>query len=69
MVETRTLNQDQIEAMMARVNSVPMMHTLDLEILRLDHGECDAKDQKADTGAKKRKLDGAAVGDGKRQKK
>ena len=43
MVETRTLNQDEIEAMMARVNSVPMMHTLDLEILRLDHGECDAK--------------------------
>ena len=42
MVETRTLNQDEVEAMMARVNSVPMMHTLDLEILRLDHGECDA---------------------------
>ena len=42
MVETRSLNQDEVEAMMARVNSVPMMHTLDLEILRLDHGECDA---------------------------
>ena len=36
---------------------------------RADDAECDAKDQKADAGAKKRKLDGAAVGDGKRLKK
>ena len=43
MVETSTLTRDEIEAMIARVNSVPMMHTLDLEILRLDHGECDAR--------------------------
>ena len=43
MVETSTLTRDEIDAMIARVNSVPMMHTLDLEILRLDHGECDAK--------------------------
>ena len=33
MVETTTLGQDEIEAMMDRVNSVPMMHTLNLEIL------------------------------------
>ena len=43
MVETTTLSKEIIDAMMDRVNSVPMMHTLSLEILRLDQGECDAK--------------------------
>jgi len=43
MVKTTSLSEDEIEAMMDRVNSVPMMDTLDLEILRLDHGECDAR--------------------------
>jgi uncharacterized protein (TIGR00369 family) len=43
MVETSTLSSDQIEAMMARIKAVPMMHTLELEVLRLDEGECEAK--------------------------
>ena len=43
MVETDTLSKEEVDAMMARVNSVPMMHTLNLEILRLDRGECDAR--------------------------
>ena len=37
MVETTTLSKEIIEAMMDRVNSVPMMHTLDLEILPHHH--------------------------------
>ncbi len=43
MVETSTLSSDQIEAMMARIKAVPMMHTLELEVLRLDEGECEAR--------------------------
>jgi uncharacterized protein (TIGR00369 family) len=43
MVNTSTLSSSQVEAMMARINAVPMMHTLDLEVLRLDQGECEAK--------------------------
>ena len=42
MVETSTMKDLEIKNMMSRVNSVPMMDTLRLEILRLDHGECDA---------------------------
>ena len=30
-------------AMMKRIFDVPMMHILDLEVLRLDEGECEAK--------------------------
>ena len=29
--------------MTKRIFDVPMMHTLDLEVLRLDEGECEAK--------------------------
>ena len=43
MVKTNTLDKEDIIAMMDRVNSVPMMQTLNLQILRLDRGECDAK--------------------------
>jgi len=43
VVETSTLSDEQVEAMMARIHAVPMMHTLDLEVLRLDEGECEAK--------------------------
>lgn len=42
MVETSTMKDMEIKNLMSRVNSVPMMDTLQLEILRLDHGECDA---------------------------
>ena len=43
MVKTNTLDKEDINAMMDRVNSVPMMQTLNLQVLRLDRGECDAK--------------------------
>jgi len=43
MVETTTLSDEQVEAMMKRIFDVPMMHTLGLEVLRLDEGECEVK--------------------------
>jgi len=43
MVSTTTLTAEEVEAMMDRIHAVPMMHTLDLEVLRLDKGECEAK--------------------------
>ena len=43
MVTTSTLTPTQVQAMMKRITDVPMMHTLGLEVLRLDVGECEAK--------------------------
>jgi len=43
VVATSTLSEANMEAMMKRIFDVPMMHTLDLEVLRLDEGECEAK--------------------------
>ena len=43
MVVTSTLSETDMAAMMQRIFDVPMMHTLDLEVLRLDEGECEAK--------------------------
>ena len=42
-ISSETLEKYQIGAMMERVNSVPMMHTLNLEITGLEHGECTAR--------------------------
>ena len=41
MVETSTLSENQIDAMMKRIHSVPIIETLKMEILRLDNGECE----------------------------
>lgn len=41
MVETSTLSDNQIDAMMKRIHSVPIIETLKMEILRLDNGECE----------------------------
>ena len=43
MVATSTLSETDMAAMMQRIFDVPMMHTRDLEVLRLDEGECEAK--------------------------
>jgi uncharacterized protein (TIGR00369 family) len=43
VVATSTLSEADMAAMMKRIFDVPMMHTLDLEVLRLDEGECEAK--------------------------
>lgn len=42
MVQTSTLNKDEIDAMLERINSVPITETLKMQILRLDKGECEA---------------------------
>ncbi len=41
MVETSSLSENQIDAMMKRIHSVPIIETLQMEILRLDKGECE----------------------------
>ena len=38
MVETSSLSENQIDAMMKRIHSVPIIETLQMEILRLDNG-------------------------------
>jgi len=43
VVATSTLSEADMAAMTKRIFDVPMMHTLDLEVLRLDEGECEAK--------------------------
>ena len=41
MVETSSLSQNEIDSMMKRIHSVPIIETLQMEILRLDEGECE----------------------------
>ena len=38
MVETSSLSQNEIDSMMKRIHSVPIIETLQMEILRLDEG-------------------------------
>ena len=42
MVESSSLNEQQVEAMMKRIHAVPIIETLQMTILRLDEGECEA---------------------------
>jgi|TARA_B110000914_G_C15487592_1_gene458863 uncharacterized protein (TIGR00369 family) len=42
MVKSSTLDDKNIKSMMRRINSVPITDTLNIEILRLDKGECEA---------------------------
>ena len=42
MVKSSTLDDKDIKSMMRRINSVPITDTLNIEILRLDKGECEA---------------------------
>ena len=42
MVITSTLDEQEINLMMLRINSVPITETLKMQILRLDKGECEA---------------------------
>ena len=42
MVQTSTLDKEEIDAMLERINSVPITETLKMQILRLDKGECEA---------------------------
>jgi len=42
MVQTSTLDREEIDAMLERINSVPITETLKMQILRLDRGECEA---------------------------
>ena len=50
MVETSSLSENQIDAMMKRINSVPIIETLQMEILRLDKGECEGHVPRAGSG-------------------
>ena len=42
MVITTTLDEQEINLMMLRINSVPITETLKMQIMRLDKGECEA---------------------------
>ena len=42
MVKSSTLDTQEIESMMQRINSVPITDTLNMQIIRLDKGECEA---------------------------
>lgn len=42
MVKSSTLDAQEIESMMQRINSVPITDTLNMQIIRLDTGECEA---------------------------
>ncbi len=42
MVKSSTLDDEYIKSMMIRINSVPITSTLEMKILRLDKGECEA---------------------------
>ncbi len=42
MVESSTLDDKEIEEMINRINSVPITETLNMNILRLDKGVCEA---------------------------
>ena len=42
MVKSSTLDDDMMQSMMTRINSVPITSTLEMKILRLDKGECEA---------------------------
>ena len=42
MVITSTLDEQEINLMMLRINSVPITETLKMQIMRLDKGECEA---------------------------
>ena len=42
MIKSSTLDAQEIESMMKRINSVPITDTLNMRILRLDKGECEA---------------------------
>ena len=41
MVESSTLAAHEIDSMMKRIHAVPIIETLQMEILRLDKGECE----------------------------
>ena len=43
MVESETMDDAAIAAMMARIDAVPMMHTIAIEIQRMEQGLCVAK--------------------------
>jgi len=42
MVKSSTLDDKNVEEMIKRINSVPITETLNMNILRLDKGECEA---------------------------
>lgn len=42
MVQTSSLDKNTINSMLERINSVPITETLNMKILRLDKGECEA---------------------------
>tara|TARA_B100000900_G_C20601332_1_gene725749 strand:- start:6773 stop:7195 length:423 start_codon:yes stop_codon:yes gene_type:complete len=42
MVRTSTLDIEEVNSMIDRINSVPITETLKMKILRLDKGECEA---------------------------
>jgi len=43
LVDTSSLTEQEIEEMMKRIHSVPIIDTLQMEILRLDKGECEGR--------------------------
>ena len=43
MVKSSTLDTQEIESMVKRINSVPITDTLNMQIIRLDKGECEAR--------------------------
>ena len=42
MVQTSSLDKNTINSMLERINSVPITETMNMKILRLDKGECEA---------------------------
>ena len=50
MVETSSLSENEIDSMMKRIHSVPIIETLQMQILRLDEGECEGHVPRARSG-------------------